>query len=149
MENNMSITFDADSRNESLARIMAAAFVTELDPTLEEINDIKTAVSEAVTNCIVHGYKDCISTVYINAKIFENGKVVIKIRDKGCGIEDIEKSMEPMYTTAGEERAGLGFAVMQSFMDKVKVSSKLGKGTTVTMEKSIIRRIGTHVERNA
>lgn len=146
--NEMNLNFLSKSSNESFARITISAFVSQLDPTIDELADIKTAVSEAVTNCIVHGYKDCISTVYINAKIFENGKVIIKIRDKGCGIEDIEKSMEPMYTTAGEERAGLGFAVMQSFMDKVKVSSKPGKGTTVTMEKSIIRRIGTHVERN-
>ena len=146
--NEMNLNFLSRSPNESFARITISAFVSQLDPTIDELADIKTAVSEAVTNCIVHGYKDCISTVYINAKIFENGKVVIKIRDKGCGIEDIEKSMEPMYTTAGGERAGLGFAVMQSFMDKVKVSSKPGRGTSMVLQKSIIKRIGTNIERN-
>ena len=111
------------------------------NPSVEEVADIKTAVSEAVTNCIVHGYKMDSGVIYINAKITDTNKIIIKIRDKGCGIENVEKAMEPLFTTAPEEeRAGLGFAVMQSFMDKVKVSSKVDKGTTVTMEKSIIRR---------
>ncbi len=125
------------SSNESFARVSVAAFVSQLDPTIEEISDIKTAVSEAVTNCIVHAYKDGIGKIYITVKIFEGGTVSIKIRDTGCGIEDIHKAMEPLFTTAGGERAGLGFAVMQSFMDKVRVTSAVGRGTSVTMSKKI------------
>ena len=117
-----------------------AAFVSLLYPTFVVLAVIKTAVSEAVTNCIVHAYRDGLGTIYITVKIFENGKIVIQIRDKGCGIEDIPQAMEPLFTTAGEERAGLGFAVMQSFMDKLKVKSRAGNGTTVIMEKNIIRR---------
>ena len=138
--NEMNFNFLSKSCNESFARATVAAFVSQLDPTIDELADIKTAISEAVTNCIVHGYKSGIGTVYITSKIYENGKIIIKIRDKGCGIENIAQAMEPLFTTGGEERAGLGFAVMQSFMDKVKVTSKLGKGTTITMEKTIIRR---------
>ena len=125
------------SCNESFARVAAAAFISQLDPTIEEINDIKTAVSEAVTNCIVHGYKDTFGYIYMGVQIFDDGIIKIKIRDKGCGIEDIKKAMEPLYTTAGDERAGLGFAVMQSFMDKVRVTSTVGKGTTVTFIKKL------------
>ena len=125
------------SSNESFARVSVAAFISPLDPTIEEISDIKTAVSEAVTNCIVHAYKEGIGKIYITVKIFEGGTVSIKIRDTGCGIEDIHKAMEPLFTTAGGERAGLGFAVMQSFMDKVRVTSTVGRGTSVTMSKKI------------
>ncbi len=140
--NEMNINFLSKSSNESFARSVVASFVLNLDPTINELADIKTAVSEAVTNCIVHGYKMDSGIIYINAKITDTNKVIIKIRDKGCGIENIEKAMEPLFTTAPEEeRAGLGFAVMQSFMDKIKVSSKVGKGTTVTMEKTIIPRV--------
>lgn len=136
--NEMSLSFPSKSSNEAFARSAVSAFVIGLDPTVAELSDIKTAVSEAVTNCIVHGYRRESGTVYINGKIYENNKVVIKIRDKGCGIADIEKAMEPLFTTAPEEdRAGLGFAVMQSFCDKVKVKSTVGKGTTVTLEKVI------------
>ena len=138
----MKLNFPSSSKNESFSRAAVAAFVSQLDPTIDELADIKTAVSEAVTNCIVHAYRDDIGTVYITAQIFEGGRIVLRIRDKGCGIENIEQALEPLYTTAGEERAGLGFAVMQSFMDKLKVSSKPGRGTTVTMEKNIIRRNG-------
>ena len=138
--NEMKISFLSRSSNESFARATVAAFVSQLDPTIDELADIKTAVSEAVTNCIVHAYRDGLGTIDITVKIFENGKIVIQIRDKGCGIEDIPQAMEPLFTTAGEERAGLGFAVMQSFMDKLKVKSRAGNGTTVTMEKNIIRR---------
>mgnify|MGYP004571677843 CR=1 FL=1 len=138
--NEMKFEFISRSANESFARATVAAFISQLDPTISELADIKTAVSEAVTNCIVHAYKNKIGYIYITTKIFENGKVNIKIRDKGCGIDDIDKAMEPLFTTGGEERAGLGFAVMQSFMDKIKVQSKLNKGTTITMEKSIIPR---------
>lgn len=138
--NGFKMVIPSKSSNESFARVAVAAFVSQLDPTIEEITDIKTAVSEAVTNCIVHAYKDTIGKIYITVSIREENKVVVKVRDKGCGIEDIKKAMEPLFTTAGEERAGLGFAVMQSFMDKVRVSSKVGKGTTVTMTKMLSRR---------
>ena len=138
--NEMKISFLSRSSNESFARATVAAFVAQLDPTIDELADIKTAVSEAVTNCIVHAYQDGLGMIYITAKLFDSGKIVIQIRDKGCGIEDIPQAMEPLFTTAGEERAGLGFAVMQSFMEKLKVKSQKGKGTTVTMEITIIRR---------
>ena len=138
--NEMNINFFSRSSNEGFARSVVAAFVSQLDPTIDELADIKTAVSEAVTNCIVHGYKSGIGKIYISSKIYSNGKILIKIKDRGCGIEDIEQAMEPLFTTGGSERSGLGFAVMQSFMDKIKVTSKVGKGTTVTLEKFIIRR---------
>ena len=137
--NEMSLSFSAKSINESFARAAVSSFVLSLDPTIAELSDIKTAVSEAVTNCIVHAYKYSGGIIYITAKITDTGRVIIKIRDKGCGIPDVKQAMEPLYTTGGEERAGLGFAVMQSFMDKVQVRSVPAKGTTVTMEKAIIR----------
>ncbi|MGN0115193.1 MAG: anti-sigma F factor [Acutalibacteraceae bacterium] len=136
-KNEFTMKLYSRSCNESFARVAAAAFISQLDPTIEEINDIKTAVSEAVTNCIVHGYKDTFGYIYMGVQIFDDGIIKIKIRDKGCGIEDIKKAMEPLYTTAGDERAGLGFAVMQSFMDKVRVTSTVGKGTTVTFTKKL------------
>jgi len=142
--NQFSLNIPARSANESFARAAVSAFAAQLDPTLEEISDIKTAVSEAVTNCIVHAYKEKLGNIYITAELFDDNSIRIKIRDKGCGIENIEKAMEPLYTTVGGERAGLGFAVMQSFMDKIKVSSKPGKGTTVTMIKRISRRINVN-----
>ena len=134
-ENYVTLEFLSRSSNEGFARLAAAAFAAQLDPTLDELGDIKTAVSEAVTNAIVHGYKDRRGTVYITAKLFENGKAVVRVRDKGCGIPDIKKAMEPLYTTGGEERAGLGFAVMQSFCDSVRVTSTPGRGTSVTLTK--------------
>lgn len=133
--NEVKLDFPSTSANEGFARGVAACFATQLDPTLEELGDIRTAVSEAVTNAIVHGYKDRRGTVYITAKLFENGKAVVRVRDKGCGIPDIKKAMEPLYTTGGEERAGLGFAVMQSFCDSVRVTSTPGRGTSVTLTK--------------
>lgn len=139
--NEMKFEFISKSSNESFARATVSAFVAQLDPTISEIADIKTAVSEAVTNCIVHAYKQNMGIIYIAVQIFENGKIVIKIRDKGCGIENVNQAMEPMFTTGGDERAGLGFAVMQSFMDKIKVTSKTGKGTSITLEKNIIPRV--------
>ncbi len=138
--NEMNLNFLSRSSNEGFARTAVAAFVAQLDPTIDELADIKTAVSEAVTNSIVHGYKTGIGKIYISSKIYENGKIVIKIKDKGCGIENIKQAMEPLFTTGGSERSGLGFAVMQSFMDKVRVNSKPGKGTSVTLQKFIIRR---------
>ena len=137
--NEMHLRFPSKSSNESFARSAVAAFVLPLDPTISELADIKTAVSEAVTNAIVHGYRRESGIIYIDVKLCEDKNVVIKIRDKGVGIEDVSLAMQPLYTTAEEEeRAGLGFAVMQSFCDRVKVSSKLGNGTTVTLQKRII-----------
>ncbi len=138
INNEMSLNFPSKSCNEAFARSVVAAFVISLDPTINELSDLKTAVSEAVTNCIVHGYRRQSGTIYIKGKIKNGNIVVINIRDRGCGIEDVQKAMEPLFTTAPEEeRAGLGFAVMQSFCDKVKVKSEPGKGTTVTLEKKI------------
>lgn len=139
--NEMKLSFLSKSNNEAFARTAVAAFVAGLDPTVDELTDIKTAVSEAVTNSIVHGYRESIQTVYITAAIYPDNRVVIKIRDRGCGIEDIEQAMEPLYTTSpGEERAGLGFAVMQSLCDKVKVTSRAGKGTIVTLTRYLTGR---------
>ncbi len=141
--NECKIQFPALSRNESLSRSAAAAFALQSDPTVEETAAIKTAVSEAVTNAIVHGYRDGSGTVEMNMKLFEGGILYIQIKDKGRGIENISEAMKPMFTTApaDEERSGLGFTVMESFMDKVKVHSVLGRGTTVTLEKRIGGRV--------
>lgn len=137
--NSMELKIPSKSINESFARSVVSAFVLQLDPTINELSDIKTAVSEAVTNSIVHGYSDSGGIIYIKGEISEDNLITIKIRDKGKGIPDIKKAMEPLFTTGGEERAGLGFAVMESFMDKVKVKSKENQGTTVTLYKKIIR----------
>ncbi len=137
--NEMHLKFPSKSTNESFARSAVAAFVLEFDPTITELADIKTAVSEAVTNAIVHGYRRESGMIYIDVKLTEERDVIIKIRDKGVGIEDINKAMQPLFTTAeSEERAGLGFAVMQSFTDSVRVNSKPDKGTTVTLTKRIV-----------
>ncbi len=133
--NQTQISFPSNSVNEGFGRAAVSAFLSQLDPTVADLTEIKTAVSEAVTNAIVHGYRDRIGTVYITVKIFENGRAVVRIRDKGCGIPDVKKAMEPLYTTGGEERAGLGFSVMQSFCDSVRVTSKEGRGTSVTLTK--------------
>lgn len=135
--NELKMTIDSKSVNESFSRVAVSAFAACLDPTVEELTDIRTAVSEAVTNCIVHGYRQTLGKIYITVSICENRLVRIRIRDKGCGIEDVKQAMTPLFTTAGGERAGLGFAVMESFTDKVKVSSAPGKGTTVTLYKHI------------
>lgn len=135
--NELKLIFTSKSINEGFSRVAVCAFVSSLDPNIEELTDIKTAVSEAVTNAIVHGYREKEGKIYITVSLFENNIIRIKIRDKGVGIEDIEKAMEPLFTTSSDERAGLGFAVMESFMDKLKVSSRVGHGTTVTMEKKI------------
>ncbi len=131
----------ACSANESFARATVAAFAAQLDPTLEEISDIKTAVSEAVTNCIVHAYGEGLGKIYISGEITDTSLLRIKIRDKGCGIEDLDRAREPLFTTVGGERAGLGFAVMESFMDELRVRSKPNCGTTVTMSKKIKPRV--------
>lgn len=138
--NEMSVSFLSRSSNEAFGRSAVAAFVAQLDPTVDELSDMKTAVSEAVTNCIVHAYRNTLGIIYINCRLFENGRVLIRIRDKGCGIADIAQAMQPLFTTAGDERAGLGFVVMESFMDTLHVTSKVGRGTTVTMSKTIRRR---------
>lgn len=135
-QNETVITLQSRSCNESYARAAAAAFFAQLDPTVEELCDIRTAVSEAVTNAIVHGYREEVGTVKITARIYAGRKITIAVRDSGVGIPDIGKAMEPLYTTSPDgERSGLGFSVMQSFMDRVKVRSAPGKGTTVTMER--------------
>lgn len=135
--NQMTVEFDSVSKNESFARVVVAAFVTRLNPTLEEIADIKTAVSEAVTNSIIHGYENKDGRIRIETHIVEDTVTVI-VKDFGVGIADIEKAMEPMYTSKPElERSGMGFAFMEAFMDELFVESVLGEGTTVTMRKVI------------
>lgn len=136
-DNSIKIEFLSKSSNEGFARVAVAAFASQLDPTLEQISEIKTAVSEAVTNCIVHGYKDKIGKIYISARLNKN-KLTVVVRDKGCGIEDIDRAREPLFTTGNEnERSGMGFTIMESFMDKISVKSKIDKGTRVTMSKVI------------
>jgi stage II sporulation protein AB (anti-sigma F factor) len=137
-ENNMMIEFDSRSENEGFARVAVAAFVTPLKPTLEEIEDVKTAVSEAVTNSIIHGYGEQVEKILLKASIKEN-TVYIEITDFGCGIENIEKAMEPMYTTRPDlERSGMGFAFMEAFMDEIHIESEVNKGTTIYMNKKIM-----------
>lgn len=136
-QNEMKLVIDSRSVNEGFARVAVSAFAAQCDPTLEEITDIKTAVSEAVTNCIVHAYPQQVGKIYIWAGLFENGLVRIRIRDRGCGIADVPQAMQPLFTTMGGERSGLGFAVMESFMDKVRVRSTVAKGTLVTLEKRL------------
>ena len=139
--NEARLAFMSRSANESFARVAVSGFFMQLDPTVDELTDIKTAVSEAVTNAIVHGYREKNGTVYITMRILAGNVAYVKIRDCGWGIADVKKGMEPLYTSAPEEeRAGLGFAVMQSFMDTVRVRSAVGKGTTVVMTKALRTR---------
>ena len=135
--NEFRLTIDSKSINEGFARVAVSAFVAVLDPTLEELADLKTAVSEAVTNAIVHGYRDTCGKIYITTTIYDTSTVKITIRDKGCGIANVTEAMTPLFTTGEGERAGLGFTVMESFCDKVRVRSSLGKGTSVTLIKKI------------
>ncbi len=136
--NSTKIIFTAKSENESFARMAVTAFMSTVDPTVNELCDIKTAVSEAVTNCIVHGYNEKKGDVTIYARITDKRKIIITIKDRGCGIENIEKAQEPLYTTCTTgERAGLGFALMNELCDKVVVHSVLNKGTTVTLHKQL------------
>lgn len=136
--NEIKCVFPADSRNEGFARSLAASFSTQLDPSVNEIGEIKTAVSEAVTNCIVHAYRGTSGTIELIIRILDGGVLYVKVRDKGCGIPDVKQAMEPLYTSApDEERTGLGFAVMESFMDKVSVRSTPKKGTSVIMTRKI------------
>lgn len=136
--NHMQLSFLGCPENESFARVVIAAFAVQLSPTMSEIADIKTAVSEAVTNAIVHGYEGTQGIVTMNASYTPGGEIVIEVSDQGKGIEDVEKAMEPFYTTRPEEeRSGMGFAVMQTFMDQVEVMSSMGLGTVVRMRKTI------------
>ena len=138
--NEMKVTFPSRSANEGFARAVVASFLSQLDPAVDELSDLRTAVSEAVTNCIVHAYPDSIGDITVQMRLFEIGRTVVKVRDRGCGIEDVEQAMEPLFTTGGDDRSGLGFSVMESFTDRLKVSSRKGKGTVVTMEKYIVLR---------
>ena len=139
-ENYILIEFTSRSVNEAFARSAVAAFAARMDPTLDELGDIKTAVSEAVTNCIVHRYPDSIGMITLRCRILDDNVLDIVVKDKGAGIEDITKARMPMYTTGGEERSGMGFTIMESFMHELKVSSKPGRGTTVHMKRRILKR---------
>jgi stage II sporulation protein AB (anti-sigma F factor) len=135
-QNEMSLTIPSKSQNEAFARVTVAAFAAQLDPTIEELSDVKTAVSEAVTNAIIHGYENTIGTIIINARIQSN-VINVEIQDFGRGIEDIEIAKQPLYTSKPElERSGMGFTVMESFMDSLLVESELGKGTKISMSKT-------------
>jgi len=138
--NYIKLEFPSRSSNESFARSAAAAFAAQLDPTMEEMGDIRTAVSEAVTNAIVHAYPDSIGRISMRLKILEGDGLEISIRDWGRGMEDVERAMQPLYTTGGDDRSGMGFTIMGSFMDKLRVKSSPGKGTTVTMRRCISSR---------
>ncbi len=135
--NQLKMILDSRSVNEGFSRVAVCAFASQLDMTVEELGDIKTVVSEAVTNCIVHAYKNTIGKIYITCTVYDNCVIRITIRDKGCGIDDVEKAREPLFTSVGGDRSGLGFTVMESFSDKLRVRSKVGVGTTVTIDKSI------------
>lgn len=135
--NEMQLDFLSKSQNESFARVVVAAFASQLDPTLDELADIKTAVSEAVTNCIIHGYEDRIGMIRINSKLYKD-KIVISIQDWGKGIQDIEEARQPLWTSKPEmERSGMGFTIMEDFMDELKIESTPGEGTLITMVKNI------------
>lgn len=138
--NYIKLEFPSNSANEAFARTAAAAFAAQLDPTLEELGDIKTAVSEAVTNSIVHAYPDNIGKIQMKMRIIDENILEISIRDWGRGIEDVEKAMTPLYTSGGEDRSGMGFTIMGSFTDKLKVRSKPLKGTTVLMQRGLRQR---------
>jgi len=147
-DNEMKLEFMSKSSNEAFARISVAAFAAQLDPTIEEIADIKTAVSEAVTNCIIHGYEDSYGIIKIKCKI-KNEVLIIEISDNGKGIEDINVAKEPLFTSKPElERSGMGFTIMESFMDDLKVESIVGLGTKLTMTKAIKKQIGNLEDKN-
>ena len=136
------LTFLSRSANEGFARTAAACFAAQLDPTLDEVNDIKTAVSEAVTNCIVHAYPDTLGKITLRLRIYPDNSLEISVRDSGVGIEDVEKARTPLFTTGSDERSGMGFTIMESFMDGIRVRSAPGKGTTVVLRKRISPRLG-------
>ncbi len=138
--NRFTVRFLSRSANEGFARSAAAAFIAQLDPTLDELEDVKTAVSEAVTNAVVHGYRDKIGDITMTVKLFEGDIIEIVVSDKGCGIEDVEAARAPLFTTGGAGRSGMGFTIMDSFMDELRVRSHPGKGTTVVMKKRLNAR---------
>lgn len=143
VSNYIKLEFPSKSVNEGYARSAVAAFAAQLDPTMEELGDIRTAVSEAVTNAIVHAYPDSIGTIWLKARILDDHVLEISVRDKGQGIPDVKQAMQPLFTTGGEERSGMGFTIMESFTDKLRVRSAPGKGTTVTMARRIrVRNAG-------
>ena len=135
------VTFTSRSANEGFARTAAACFAARLDPTLDEIADIKTSVSEAVTNAIVHAYPDCLGRVVMRLRLYENNELEVRVKDFGVGIADVEQARTPLFTTGNEERSGMGFTIMESFMDKLTVKSTPGKGTVVSMRKRIVPRL--------
>lgn len=139
-ENYMILDFPSRSANESFARAAVACFAAQLDPTMEELGDIRTAVSEAVTNCIVHAYPDGIGTITLRCRILKDNTLDIVIKDRGVGIKDVEQARRPMYTTGGTDRSGMGFTIMESFMTSFSVNSEPGKGTTVHMRRKLQRR---------
>ena len=141
-QNYIKLEFPSRSCNEAFARAAAAAFAAQLDPSMEELGDIRTAVSEAVTNAIVHAYPDTIGRISMRLRILEGQNLEISVRDWGCGIENVEQARKPLYTTGGHERSGMGFTIMESFMDKQRVRSAPGRGTTVVMRRAICPRIG-------
>ena len=143
--NEAAVTFLSRSSNEGFARTAAACFAAQLDPTLDEVNDIKTAVSEAVTNCIVHAYPDTLGRISMKLRLFEDNSLEIVVKDWGVGIADVEQARTPLFTTGSEERSGMGFTIMESFMDTLKVRSVPERGTTVTMRRRISRRLGGRV----
>ena len=139
-ENYMTLEFPSRSSNEAFARSAVACFAAQMDPNLEELGDIRTAVSEAVTNCIVHAYPDGLGPITVRCRILKDNVLDIVIKDRGIGISDIEKAKSPMFTTGGSERSGMGFAIMESFMTSLSVISEPGKGTTVHMRRKLQRR---------
>ncbi|MCI8678202.1 MAG: anti-sigma F factor [Lawsonibacter sp.] len=142
IENQVALEFPSRSANEGFARTAAACFAAQLDPTLEEVNDIKTAVSEAVTNAIVHAYPDTLGKILLKLRIREGGTLEIVVKDWGVGIADVEQARTPLFTTGNEERSGMGFTIMESFMDTLRVRSAPGRGVVVTMARKISRRAG-------
>ena len=139
-QNYIKLEFPAKSANEGFARSAVAAFAAQLDPTLDEIGDIKTAVSEAVTNAIVHAYPETAGTVWLRALILGEDTLDLTVKDKGRGIPDVKQAMEPLFSTGGDDRSGMGFTIMESFMDRLRVRSAPGKGTTVTMQRRIRKK---------
>ena len=139
--NEVKLDFPSTSANEGFARGVAACFATQLAPTLEELGDIRTAVSEAVTNAIVHGYPDTLGKITLRMRIYEDNLLEVQVKDRGVGIPDVAKARQPMFTTGGEERSGMGFTIMESFMDAIRVTSAPGRGTAVTLRKRISRRL--------
>ena len=140
--NYIKLEFPAKSANEALARSAVAAFAAQLDPTLDEIGDIRTAVSEAVTNAVVHAYPDSLGTVWLRARIIDGEVLEIVVKDRGIGIPDIPQALQPLFTTGGDDRSGMGFTIMDNFMDKLRVRSAPGRGTTVTLQRRIRRKRG-------